>query len=136
MGKFGSNIAENPIFRAGEQGGWEQHKVTACQVIRDEEWYLMFYIGFYDKHRAFIGLARSRDGLNDWQRHPANPIIRPGLSPTSWDYDAIYKPFAIRGGGAGCFGIMVEVKGLNRLAWRFTRAVTWDFDTPVSKSIG
>jgi len=95
-GKIWVKHRENPIFRAGERGSWEQHKVTACQVIRDEEWYLMFYIGFYDEHRAFIGLARSRDGLKDWQRHPANPIIRPGLSPTSWDYDAVYKPFAIR----------------------------------------
>jgi len=56
----------------------------------------MFYIGFYDDQNAFIGLSWSRDGLNDWQRHPANPIIRPGLDPDAWDYKGVYKPFAIR----------------------------------------
>ena len=53
----------------------------------------MFYIGFRDVHHAQIGIARSRDGITNWQRHPANPIIRPGLD--KWDHDACYKPFAI-----------------------------------------
>ena len=38
----------------------------------------MFYIGFRDQDHAQIGLARSKDGITGWQRHPANPIIRPG----------------------------------------------------------
>jgi hypothetical protein len=42
-------------------------------------------------------MARSRDGITGWQRHPANPIIRPGQG--EWDHDACYKPFAIRDGG-------------------------------------
>jgi hypothetical protein len=53
----------------------------------------MFYIGFADRDRAQIGLARSKDGITDWQRHPANPIIRPGKG--QWDADAVYKPYAI-----------------------------------------
>jgi hypothetical protein len=53
----------------------------------------MFYIGFKDKHHAQIGLARSKDGVGDWRRHPANPIIRPGKG--RWDGDAVYKPFAL-----------------------------------------
>ena len=53
----------------------------------------MFYIGFRDEAHAQIGLARSRDGITDWQRHPANPIIRPGEG--QWDHDACYKPYAI-----------------------------------------
>lgn len=95
-GKTWAKHAGNPIFRANEQNDWERYKVAAGQVINDGEWYLMFYIGFYDDQNAFIGLARSRDGLNDWQRHPANPIIRPGLDPDAWDYKGVYKPFAIR----------------------------------------
>ena len=43
--------------------------------------------------RAKIGLARSKDGITNWQRHPANPIIRPGIG--KWDRDACYKPFAV-----------------------------------------
>ena len=67
--------------------------MTACQVIRQGDWYLMFYIGFRDENHAQIGIARSKDGITDWQRHPANPIIRPGKD--QWDHDAVYKPYAI-----------------------------------------
>jgi hypothetical protein len=89
--------ADNPIFRADSAQAWERHKVTACQVVRHGGWYVMFYIGFADVDHAQIGMARSRDGISGWERHPANPILRPGAG--KWDADAIYKPFAIRGDG-------------------------------------
>jgi predicted GH43/DUF377 family glycosyl hydrolase len=85
--------AANPIFRSDPASAWENHKVTACQVVQRGDWHLMFYIGFRDVDHAQIGLARSRDGLSNWQRHPANPIIRPGRN--QWDHDACYKPYAI-----------------------------------------
>ena len=53
----------------------------------------MFYIGFEDEHQARIGMARSRDGITNWQRHPANPIIAP--TQEKWDHDACYKPFVL-----------------------------------------
>ena len=84
---------KNPIFKPDLQSTWEKDRVTACQVIRHGDWHLMFYIGFRDRDHAQIGIARSRDGITDWQRHPANPIIRPGKD--QWDHDAVYKPFAI-----------------------------------------
>lgn len=87
----------NPIFKADPKIGWEQEKVTACQVVKDGEWYLMFYIGFRDVDHAQIGVARSRDGVTNWQRLAANPIIRPGQG--QWDADACYKPYAIFDGG-------------------------------------
>jgi predicted GH43/DUF377 family glycosyl hydrolase len=83
----------NPVFKADPTNTWEQHKVTACQVVRREDWYYMFYIGFFDLHKAQIGIARSRDGLTNWQRHPGNPIISP--TKDGWDHDACYKPYAI-----------------------------------------
>jgi predicted GH43/DUF377 family glycosyl hydrolase len=85
--------AGNPIFRAAGANAWEKHKVTACQVVRRGGWHYMFYIGFRDVHHAQIGLARSRDGIGGWQRHPANPILAPERG--AWDADACYKPFAI-----------------------------------------
>jgi predicted GH43/DUF377 family glycosyl hydrolase len=88
----------NPIFRSDPNSDWEKHKVTACQVIKHGDWYLMFYIGFRDVDHAQIGLARSRDGVTNWQRHPANPIVRPGKN--QWDGDACYKPYAIFDGKA------------------------------------
>jgi predicted GH43/DUF377 family glycosyl hydrolase len=87
----------NPIFKPNQQNAWEKDRVTACQVLRHGDWHLMFYIGFRDRDHAQIGLARSRDGITGWQRHPANPIIRPGQD--KWDHDAVYKPYAVFDGG-------------------------------------
>ena len=56
----------------------------------------MLYIGFQDEPTARICLARSKDGITHWQRHPANPIIFPGKD--KWDHDACYKPYAIYDG--------------------------------------
>jgi len=86
----------NPVFKSDPAYAWENHKVTACQVIQQGDWHLMFYIGFRDVDHAQIGLARSRDGITGWQRHADNPIIQPGRD--KWDHDACYKPYAIYDG--------------------------------------
>lgn len=85
--------AENPIFRPNPDQPWERHKVAGAQVLRDGDWYYMFYIGFFDTDHAQIGLARSRDGITQWQRSSENPAVRP--SEGGWDRDACYKPFAV-----------------------------------------
>jgi predicted GH43/DUF377 family glycosyl hydrolase len=84
---------KNPVFRPEPKNDWEKDRVTACQVVKQGDGYVMFYIGFADKDHARIGLARSKDGIGDWERHPANPIIGPGKG--RWDEDAVYKPYAI-----------------------------------------
>ena len=83
-----------PVFVADSSKEWEQYKVTACQVIKRKNDYLMFYIGFRDINFAQIGMARSKDGINHWERYKGNPIISPVKD--AWDADACYKPFAIR----------------------------------------
>ncbi len=88
--------SENPIFQHGTLE-WEMDRVTAAQVIPVGDWYYMAYIGFQNVHVAQIGLARSRDGIHDWQRHKENPIIHRGLQG-NWDADAAYKPFMIYDG--------------------------------------
>jgi beta-1,2-mannobiose phosphorylase / 1,2-beta-oligomannan phosphorylase len=84
---------DNPIFRPDPASPWERQRVTACQVIPDGDGFVMFYIGFRDVDHAQIGIARSKDGITGWQRHPANPILRPGRD--QWDHDAVYKPLAL-----------------------------------------
>ena len=83
-----------PVFVADPSKEWEQHKVTACQVIKRENDYLMFYIGFLNIDFAQIGMARSKNGINNWERYEGNPIISP--TKGSWDADACYKPFVIQ----------------------------------------
>jgi predicted GH43/DUF377 family glycosyl hydrolase len=92
-GRTWTRNKSNPVFAADPKTPWEQHKVTACQVVKQGDWWLMFYIGFHDVNHARIGVARSKDGITHWQRLPANPIIGPGKD--QWDADACYKPFAI-----------------------------------------
>jgi predicted GH43/DUF377 family glycosyl hydrolase len=84
---------KNPIFQPDPKNMWEKDRVTACQVVKQGDWFVMFYIGFADEQHAQIGLARSKDGITGWERHPANPIIRPDKG--QWDADAVYKPYAI-----------------------------------------
>jgi predicted GH43/DUF377 family glycosyl hydrolase len=83
----------NPVFAPDPHVSWERFKVTGSQVLRRGDWHYMFYIGFRDEEHAQIGIARSRDGITQWQRLPQNPIIRPGIE--KWDHDACYKPYAI-----------------------------------------
>ena len=91
-----TKYAKNPVFKPGAKDAWDKDRVTGCQVLRRGDGYVMFYIGFRDEAHAQIGLARSKDGIADWQRHPANPILRPGKD--KWDHDAVYKPYAIYDG--------------------------------------
>ncbi|MCY3019166.1 MAG: family 43 glycosylhydrolase [Planctomycetota bacterium] len=92
-GNMWTKLEANPVFKADPKNAWEQHKVTACQVLRYGEWHYMFYIGFRDVDHAQIGIARSKTGIKDWERHPRNPIISP--TPNGWDHDACYKPYAL-----------------------------------------
>lgn len=85
---------KNPILEAVPENLWEKERVTACQVTRFNEWYYMFYIGFEDIDKARINMARSKDGVTGWIRHPDNPIIVGGRAG-GWDCEATYKPFAI-----------------------------------------
>ncbi len=87
---------KNPVCVPNKDMKWEKDRVTACQVIKRKNDYLMFYIGFEDIHTARIGMARSKDGITNWERYSGNPIIIP--TPDGWDQDACYKPYAIFNG--------------------------------------
>lgn len=86
----------NPIFYADKDNEWEQHKAAGCQITKGNGWYTMFYIGYYDEHYAQIGIARSKNGISNWIKHPQNPVIAP--NPGTFDGEACYKPYAIYDG--------------------------------------
>ena len=95
--------------------------MTACQVIKQGDWYFMFYIGFRDMDHAQIGLARSKDGITGWERHPANPIIRPGRGQVGRTTPCTSR---LRSSTArsGCSGTTAARAASSRSAWRPTRA--------------
>lgn len=92
-GKKWTKYNHNPIYIPDKSSNWDNIKVSGCQVIKRDNDYLMFYIGFCDNHTAAIGIAKSRDGITNWARYEGNPIIEPSFF--SWDKDAVYKPWAL-----------------------------------------
>jgi sucrose-6-phosphate hydrolase SacC (GH32 family) len=86
-------LPANPIFRKDSSHPFEQDRVGACQLVRADGWYYMFYIGYEDIDTARVCLARSRNGVTNWQRFPS-PIVSP--TPDAWDADACYKPSVFR----------------------------------------
>jgi beta-1,2-mannobiose phosphorylase / 1,2-beta-oligomannan phosphorylase len=89
--------AGNPVMKPEPSSDWEKDRVTGAQIIYWNGWYYSFYIGFRDVDHAQIGLARSKDGISNWVRDAANPIVRP--TPGGWDADACYKPYVVRADG-------------------------------------
>lgn len=91
-GENWEKYAQNPIFTANKENEWENNRVGGCMILKREKDYLMFYIGYRNMWYAQIGMARSKDGITNWERYSENPIIAPGLG---WDSDATYKPYPV-----------------------------------------
>lgn len=87
---------ENPVLSPSAEHLWESHKVVAPCVIKEDGWFYMFYVGHLHEERAQVGLARSRDGITGWEKHPDNPLICPDEG--KWDSVAVYKPFVLKVG--------------------------------------
>lgn len=84
----------NPIFTG--QGGWEGHKIGPLAVRHVGDTYYAFYNAMDDHDKgdgvgySRIGMARSPDGITQWERHPDNPLI--DLGPRgSWDDHSVYR---------------------------------------------
>lgn len=88
-----TKYSSEPIFAKGN--GWDNGQIGSFQVRRVGGWYYAFYNGFQKApFISRIGMARSRDGVTNWERHPNNPILAPGPRG-SWDGAMIYKPTAL-----------------------------------------
>ena len=87
---------DGPILEKNPDCLWEQHKVCACHVLKHKDYYYMFYVGHMHEERAHVGMARSRDGITNWERHPQNPLISPERQ--GWDSLSVYKPYVLRVG--------------------------------------
>ena len=123
-----TKFAANPVFKSDARFEWERHKVTACEVERLQGWFVMFYIGFRDVDHAQIGIARSRDGITNWERLPANPVIRPGQN--KWDHDACYKPFAIFDGSKWLLWYNGRHGGIEQIGLAYHDGADLGFRTP------
>jgi predicted GH43/DUF377 family glycosyl hydrolase len=110
----------NPIYTP--TAGWEDYKVGSFQVHRVGDWYYAFYNAFQrEPFVSRIGMARSRDGVGGWQRHPSNPLISPG-PPGSWNARMIYKPTALWNARAGHWDVWFNASMLLNQAERIGHA--------------
>lgn len=74
---------DNPVFKPGEKGSWEEISADCFTIGYYENKYWMWYVGTPKNLQCQIGLATSPDGVT-WTRHPENPILRLG-PPGTWD---------------------------------------------------
>lgn len=86
-------IRFNPILVCDSEKVYEQARIGGCQIMKVEDEYYLFYIGYEDIHTARVCLAKSKDGVRGWVKSPLNPIISPDAG--AWDGEACYKPSAI-----------------------------------------
>lgn len=85
----------DPVFSAAA-GGFDSARVAGASIVKQKGEYVLFYIGFRNIEESAICIAKSKNGIDGWARHPANPIITPGKNPLDWDYDAAYKPTVLQ----------------------------------------
>ena len=82
----------NPVLMPIKENKYEKYKVGGCHVIKIENRYMMYYIGYQNLDVARICEAYSDDGIN-WIHSTGNPILSPTFN--SWDSNAVYKPTVI-----------------------------------------
>lgn len=87
--------AGNPILSRVHENYWEMMKVQCADVHRHSDgYYYLFYIGIDGDWHASINLARSKDGITGWERHPDNPVI--AGTDGGWDYICVYRPAVLQ----------------------------------------
>ena len=84
----------NPVFACNPAKEYEQERIGAVDILKEDDGYLMFYIGYRNIHTACICAARSKDGIGGWERVPENPLVLP--TPGEWDADSCYKPTVVK----------------------------------------
>ena len=84
--------ANNPILEKSNEK-YDQCKVGGCDILKENDRYYMFYIGYQNVDTARVCMAESNDGIHNWVRSMDNPVISP--EKKSCDADAVYKPTVV-----------------------------------------
>ena len=80
-------FGQNPILTHRDGRYFEVSKVEGAFVVRQNGWYYLFYMGVDGDSITGVGLARSRDGITNWERHPSNPVY--AGTDGCWDWIGI-----------------------------------------------
>lgn len=82
---------DNPILKKSSDG-FDTYKVGGCCVLKENNKYTMYYIGYTSLLEAQILWAESEDGIN-WVKHNSEPIIKG--TKFAFDEDSVYKPSVV-----------------------------------------
>jgi predicted GH43/DUF377 family glycosyl hydrolase len=80
----------NPVLRTGPRGSWDERGVADPYVIRQGEFYYMYYLGEDRARRQRLGVARSVDGIT-WTKYRDGPILELG-APGAFDELGLGEP--------------------------------------------
>lgn len=108
-------VHEEPVLRPGEEGAWDDLRVTRPSVVEVGDELLMYYAGEGVDGTTGVGLARSADGV-EWTKHP-----EPVLVPAGWE-DHLERPDVVvtddgfvmiyRGSVGGPMGLATSADGI------------------------
>ena len=83
-------FGQNPILTKRDGRYFEVAKVEGSFIVRQDGYYYMFYMGVDGDSITCVGLARSKDGITNWARHPSNPIY--AATDGAWDWLGVRGP--------------------------------------------
>ena len=83
-GLIWTKYSNQPVLYPGANGSWDSQHVSPGFVIKNENQYYMYYIGWKDQYSNWgIGLATSQDGVNWTKRN------EPVVAGESWDLQIV-----------------------------------------------
>ena len=80
----------SPVLGTGPRGSWDERGVADPYVIRQVDFYYMYFLGQDRARRQRLGVARSRDGVH-WDKFRENPILELG-APGRFDELGLGEP--------------------------------------------
>ena len=109
----GSNL---PVLYPGNSGSWYSHAVTPGVVIKERDFFKMYYTGVQSNSGpGHSGLAASTDGIN-WTKYPY-PVL---FGTSGWEYQIavtdiikIENTYYMFYSGDGRIGLATFTNGLN-----------------------
>jgi predicted GH43/DUF377 family glycosyl hydrolase len=78
------DTTNSPVLSMGAVNQWDEKTIGTPSVLRIGNAYYMWYSGSdpYGRYDA-TGAATSSDGITNWQKYEANPVLR--NAPASWE---------------------------------------------------
>ena len=86
----------NPVLSNGNSGQWDSNLATLGSVIKDDDYYRMWYVGMDPGNIQKVGYATSPDGIN-WTKYMDNPVLNAG-GGGAWDGDGVHFPRVLKVG--------------------------------------